>query len=304
MRNAATLVHRLLSDAPFLATCAEDDLSTVEQARALWGKPPRTKGTARWSTADLALLDEAADAIQRTTSLGHVILDEAQDLSAMQLRAVGRRCSTGSATVLGDVAQATTPWAPGSWEASMMHLGKPSFHLEELRQGFRVPASVIDFAALLLPTIAPGLAAPISVRSNPGCLERVALEPGGELAPNVLAAVREASREPGSVGVIALEATLDALAPTFTGAGLEFGRLGADHGDAADHQIQLVPAHVPKGLEFDRVVVIEPADIVGAEADVSTGLRRLYVVLTRAVTSLTIVHARDLPTQLSEGARP
>ena len=106
------------------------------------------------------LLDELADLLERTPSLGHVVLDEAQDLSPMQLRAVGRRCSTGSATVLGDIAQGTTPWATDSWASSLAHLGKPDGHIEVLDRGFRVPASVIDFAARLLPLMAPGLGAP------------------------------------------------------------------------------------------------------------------------------------------------
>lgn len=301
--DAAAVVHRLLSDADFLAGCAGDDLSAAEQELSLWAKPPRTKGSARWSVADLALLDEAADAIERTTSLGHVIIDEAQDLSAMQLRAAGRRCSTGSATVLGDVAQATTPWAPGLWETSMKHLGKPDFHLEELRQGFRVPASVIEYAARLLPTIAPGLAAPQSVRSNPGRLTHVPVATH-DMAEAASAAIRDAATEPGSVGVIAVDPTLDVIAATLSAMGLTFGRLGSDHGDSADHQIELVPANVAKGLEFDRVVVIEPADIVAAEPDEATGLRRLYVVLTRAVSALTIVHARALPDDLTAGAAP
>ena len=75
--------------------------------------------------ADAILIDETADLLQRTPSLGHVILDEAQDLSPMMLRAVGRRASTGSVTVLGDLAQATTPWATRSWSKSLTHLGHP-----------------------------------------------------------------------------------------------------------------------------------------------------------------------------------
>ncbi|MGX5693661.1 HelD family protein [Dermacoccus abyssi] len=302
--DAAGVVHRLLSDADFLSECAREDLDADEQALALWAKPPRAKGSARWSVADLGLLDEAADAIERTTSLGHVIVDEAQDLSAMQLRAVGRRCSTGSATVLGDIAQATTPWAPGSWDASMGHLGKPEFHLEELRQGFRVPAAVIEYAALLLPTIAAGLAAPESVRSNRGRLEHLKVDGAQALPAGTLDAIRAAASEPGSVGVIAVGSTIDALESALRDAGLAYGRLGSDHGDAQDHQIELVPSDVAKGLEFDRVVVVEPADIVAAEADELTGLRRLYVVLTRAVSALTIVHAKALPPQLSSSAAP
>ena len=76
---------------------------------------PDRVGAARWTLADVILIDEAADLLNRTPSLGHVILDEAQDLSPMMLRAVGRRASTGSVTVLGDLAQATTPWATRSW---------------------------------------------------------------------------------------------------------------------------------------------------------------------------------------------
>ena len=85
--------------------------------------------------ADAVLVDEAADLVDRTPSLGHVVLDEAQDLSPMQLRAVGRRCSTGSATVLGDLAQGTTPWATPSWDAALTHLGKPDALVEVLDRG-------------------------------------------------------------------------------------------------------------------------------------------------------------------------
>ena len=88
-------------------------------------KPARSVGAARWSLADVILIDEAADLLNRTPSLGHVIVDEAQDLSPMMLRAVGRRASTGSVTVLGDLAQATTPWATRSWTESLRHLGHP-----------------------------------------------------------------------------------------------------------------------------------------------------------------------------------
>ena len=118
----------------------------------------------------MALLDEVADLLDRTPSLGHVVLDEAQDLSPMQLRAVGRRASTGSLTVLGDIAQGTTPWATASWDDAMGHLGRPAHELVVLDRGFRVPGLVIEFAARLLPHMAPGLGAPTSVRDNPGRL--------------------------------------------------------------------------------------------------------------------------------------
>ncbi|WP_265443641.1 HelD family protein [Flexivirga meconopsidis] len=287
----------LWSSADRIAEAADGALSGNEQAILLWHKPARTKGSAKWSAADLALLDELGDLIERTPCLGHVVLDEAQDLSPMQLRAVGRRCSTGSVTVLGDIAQGTTPWATDSWQEAMTHLGQQDHHLEVLDRGFRVPASVIEFAARLLPSMAPGLGAPSSVRSNPGVLE-VRQVDSSALPTAVTESITAAMRSEGSIGVIAPNADVAKVSKALRFAGIEHGRLDADHGDDADHRVQLVPATVAKGLEFDQVLVLEPAAIAAAEPDERTGLRRLYVVLTRAVSALTVLHSEPLPDQL------
>jgi DNA helicase IV len=295
--DARQVLADLFSSAESLATHASGLLSDDEQALLVWSAPPRSKGAAKWSSADLVLLDELADLLERTPSLGHVVLDEAQDLSPMQLRAVGRRCSTGAATVLGDIAQGTTPWATDSWASSLAHLGKPDGHVEILDRGFRVPASVIDFAARLLPSMAPGLGAPVSVRENPGRLDLVRVAPE-DVAWEVAFVVDRLAAEPGSVGVIAPASLISRVSETLTGVGMGHGVLGADHGDV-EHQVDVVPATVAKGLEFDRVVVVEPATIAAEEPDERTGLRRLYVVLTRAVSELTIVHSADLPAELA-----
>ena len=201
-RPAAGAVRPALVGRDVLAEHAGGLLTPAEQELLLWPAPPRSKGAAKWSAADLVLLDELADLLERTPSLGHVVLDEAQDLSPMQLRAVGRRCSTGSATVLGDIAQGTTPWATDSWASSLAHLGKPDAPLEVLDRGFRVPASVIDFAARLLPSMAPGLGAPVSVRENPGRLDLVRV-PAAGVAGRWWRLSARVAEEPGSVGVIA-----------------------------------------------------------------------------------------------------
>jgi DNA helicase IV len=217
----------------------------------------------------------------------------------MQLRAVGRRCSTGAATVLGDIAQGTTPWATDSWESSLEHLGKPGSHVEILDRGFRVPASVIEFAAQLLPRVAPGLGAPVSVRDNPGRLEVLQVDTARVLEVTARTAAAEAA-QPGSVGVITPDALVQEVSAALQAVGVDHGVLGRDHGDI-DHQVDVVPASVAKGLEFDRVVVVEPAAIAAAEPDERTGLRRLYVVLTRAVSALTVVHSEPLPPDLVPG---
>ena len=295
--NAKAVLFSLLSDAAALESHAADVLSAQERSTLLWDNPPGSRGSARWSRADAALLDEIGDHLQRTPSLGHVILDEAQDLSPMQLRAVGRRCSTGSATILGDLAQGTTPWATDSWETSLGHLGKPTGLIEILVRGFRVPASVIDFAARLLPSMAPGLDPPVSVRDNPGRLEILRVD-AASLYERVATSVAEYASEPGSVGVIAPDAAVKLVSRALSVRGIDHGVLGADHGDV-DHQVDVIPATVAKGLEFDRVIVVEPSAIAAAEPDQRTGLRRLYVVMTRAVSELTVVHAAELPIELS-----
>ena len=290
------VLFSLWSSAAELSLHAEGVLTEEEQRILLWDRPPRGKGTARWTPADAVLLDELGDLCERTPSLGHVVLDEAQDLSPMQLRAVGRRCSTGSATVLGDIAQGTTPWATESWESSLAHLGKPGSHIEVLDRGFRVPAAVIDYAARLLPAMAPGLGVPVSVRDNPGRLDFVRVE-ATAMPARVAEVVAVLRAVPGSIGIIAPPSMLPGLAAALRAAGIDHGTLGADHGDV-EHQVDLVPAQVAKGLEFDQVVVVEPATIAADEPDERTGLRRLYVVLTRAVSGLTVVHSRALPSAL------
>ncbi len=175
--------------------------------------PPRTAGSAKWTAADAVLLDEVRDQLQRTPSRAHVVLDEAQDLSAMQLRAVGRRCSTGAATVLGDIAQGTTPWAARSWDDVLVHLGKPDGELEVLDRGFRVPAAVIDYAARLLPRIAPDLTVPRSVRTDPGLLEVLRVE---DPVAQAARTVRELADLEGSVGVVVASAVVEDVARELT----------------------------------------------------------------------------------------
>lgn len=290
--DPAKLVLRLLADPDFLAVHAEGVLDEEEQKKILWQKPARSVKSAKWSAADAVLIDEATDLVQRTHSLGHVVLDEAQDLSPMQYRAVGRRCTTGSATVLGDLAQGTTPWATRSWDEALRHLGKAEAVVEELTAGFRVPTDVITYASLLLPHIAPGLTPVASVRENPGFFE---VRPSAADS-EVVDACAELLRNEGSIGLIAADARVPVLAESLTAAGMTY--LGPGEETTAETRLTLVPASLAKGLEYDYVVLDEPGAVVDGEPDERTGLRRLYVALTRAVSGLIVTHAAPLPAQL------
>jgi superfamily I DNA/RNA helicase len=217
-----------------------------------------------------------------------VVVDEAQDLSPMECRALGRRCSTGAATVLGDLAQGTTPWAAPSWESLLSNLGKPDTQVRELSVGYRVPRQILDYASTLLAVIAPELRPASSLRADPGALDLVPVA-AAALGPALVQACLQACARPGSVAVIAADPQIPALARVLDDAGTEHGPPGSDS------RLTLVPVTLAKGLEYDHVIVVEPALIASAEA---RGLQRLYVALTRAVSRLTVLYAESLPAPL------
>jgi hypothetical protein len=291
-REAAGVLFDLWTDPARLARGAHGILDDAEQA--LLHRPDRSIRTAAWTAADAVLVDEVAGLLERTAGYGHVVLDEAQDLSPMQCRAVARRLAAGSLTVLGDLAQATSPWAPSDWQETLAGLGRPATVVRPLTRGYRVPGEVLDFANRLLPLIAPDLPAATAIRSEPGSLRvRDVRAMAGPLAD----VVGELAASPGSIGVVCADDVVAEVASLLTGAGTPAVAL-TDDGDEVP-RIAVVPASLAKGLEFDAVVVVDPAAIVAAEP---RGLHRLYVVLTRAVSSLVVLHRGDLPEALSAEA--
>ena len=270
-------------------------LTEEEQAALRWAKAPKTPKSARFSAADLVLLDEAAGLLEREPSFGHVVVDEAQDLSPMQARAIARRSEHGSITLLGDLAQGTAPWAAADWRDTLGHLGKPGAAVVPLTVGFRVPAVVVALANRLLPALGVGVPEAVSLRRD-GDLAIVPVAEPDELDAAALVEVTAALEHEGSVAVIAADAAVDRLRAHLAAAGLEAAT--PDDVDS-EARVTVVPATIVKGLEYDHVIVVEPADIVAAEP---RGLNRLYVVLTRAVSRLSVVHAKPLPASIAEPA--
>ncbi|WP_306214159.1 HelD family protein [Actinoplanes sp. RD1] len=285
------LVVTLLTDAETLARAADGILTAEEQATLLWAKAPKTPKSARFSAADLLLLDEAAGLLEREGSFGHVVVDEAQDLSPMQARVIARRSEHGSITLLGDLAQGTAPWAAARWQDTLGHLGKPGAAVVPLTVGFRVPAAVVALANRLLPALAVDVPEAVSLRRD-GDLAVIAVPDPAELDAATLVEVTAALEHEGSVAVIAADVAVDRLRGHLAAAGIDTAT--ADDPDS-EARVTVVPATLVKGLEYDHVVVTEPAEIVAAEP---RGLHRLYVVLTRAVSRLSVVHAQPLPEPL------
>ncbi len=292
------VVMRLLSDPAALARAADGILSPEEQRALAWARVPRGPASAPWTAADAVLVDEAADVVERAGGLSHVVVDEAQDLSPMECRAIGRRCGTGSVTVLGDLAQGTAPAAAADWAHVLAHLGKAGGLVRTLDTGYRVPRQILEYAGRLLPSIAPGLLSARSLRQDPGSLVVSRVAPG-LLAGELARVCARALAVPGSVAVIGADAEVAALSSQLSRAGLAHAVL--DTGATLEHRLVIVPATLAKGLEFDHVIAVEPDRIVAAEP---RGLQRLYVTLTRAVSRLTVLHTGPLPRELADGARP
>ncbi|HEX8306692.1 MAG TPA: AAA family ATPase [Jatrophihabitans sp.] len=279
---------RLYTDADFARRCAGARLSE-EELQLLRRTPPARPVPARqagFSAADLVLLDELAGLISGVEGFVHVVVDEAQDLSPMQCRAVARRCPLGSLTVLGDQAQTTAPWAAGSWQAALTHLGQPAARIRPLTIGYRVPGEVLQVANRLLPHIASDVPPASSIRSG-----EQALSYGTDL----LDAVGRCLAAEGSIAVIVPDVRAADVLAELAAAGIAAAGLDREPAE----RVTVVPATAAKGLEFDSVVLFEPAEIVAAELDRLAGLRRLYVCWTRAVSRLAVVHTEPLPAELA-----
>ncbi|MER7656807.1 HelD family protein [Streptomyces albidoflavus] len=281
------VLAELLGDPALLAEAAQGVLSEAEQAVLIRPGTPRRARGVRWSGADLVLLDEVAGLIERPAGYRHIVVDEAQDLSPMQCRAVARRAAHGSLTVLGDLAQGTAPWAAADWPGLLAHLGREEAVVTRLTEGFRLPAAVAELANRLLPELGVDLEPVRSPRTG----GEVRVERVADPAASVLAAVTAALRRPGSVGVIAAGPAAARLREALTAAGHTLARPGGTQG-----RITVLAASAAKGLEYDHVIAVEPAEIVRAEP---RGLHRLYVVLTRAVSRLHVLHAEPLPEALA-----
>ncbi|WP_121703742.1 AAA family ATPase [Streptomyces sp. E5N298] len=279
----------LLGDPDELARAADGVLDDDEQQALLWtGRAPRSWKSARWSAADLVLLDEVAGLLEHPEGYGHIVVDEAQDLSPMECRAIARRSAFGSLTVLGDLAQGTTPWAARSWRTVLAHLGRPDAVVVPLTNGFRVPEKVVGLTNRLLDRLGVDVPPARSLRGD-GELTLRACAPGA-VPETVVDAVRHALTREGSVGVVAADPDVAVLRAALDAAGV-----AAAGPEARAARVAVVPASVVKGLEYDHVVAVEPAAIAAAEGPGGRGLNRLYVVLTRAVSRLDVVHARPLP---------
>jgi DNA helicase IV len=303
----AQLLHDLFGSKALLKLAARGVLDEAE-ALALFRPRSESVDDVRWTPADVALLDDARDVLgpkvgkngkvdelDEIRTYGHIVIDEVQDLTPMQLKMATRRSLNGAMTIVGDLAQATGPLAPSDWDDVLAHLpDRRPARVIGLSVGYRIPGQIMELANKVMAVATPTLRMPQSVRVGDSYPSMVRAEPGEALGATVAREVQSMvhALPNGSLGVIAPDSMIDELSEHLTAAGIEHGtatRTGLDEG------VTLVPVSVVKGLELDGVVVAEPARIVDGSEH---GMRALYVALTRSTQRLTVVHADELPEPL------
>jgi DNA helicase IV len=294
--TAPELVRQLLSSEERLERAAGDVLGEIDR-RLLYRKPVERIEQVPWTVSDLPLVDEVEHLLSgRTSGYGHVILDEAQDLTPMQLRAIARRVRDGSITVLGDLAQATGVWRYTSWEEIAEHLGvADTVSIEELTLAYRVPRAIMDVALPVLRFTAPSIEPPVAYRPSGERPEWHEVERRERVEQAIALAVSRGDRG-GSTALIAPGSLIPEIRAELAERGLVFG--DAESGEL-ETALELLDPVAAKGLEFDHVILVEPAAMI-REAGEGQGHRELYVALTRATRSLACVHAEPLPWPLGE----
>jgi hypothetical protein len=316
------LLVRARSDDVGAVAWTEADLALIDEADAILGPPdaarPRARRRARrdssyelarrtveelgvsgFTTADDVLARYGTDAPAgadddgEPRTFGHLLVDEAQDLTAMQWRMLARRCPTGSMTLVGDFGQASRAGALPNWDAVLSSIAGVNTRTAPrqvmLTVNYRTPAEIVEVANRLLPAAAPGVEPARPVRST-GERPEVRSVGRSDLIATAVDAARTASTRGGTVAVIAAPELHDALTRELA----EQGAV-ADAVEAIDAPIAVLTGPDAKGLEFDHVVVVEPSRLVAPDR---AGLRLLYVVLTRATRRLVVVHSDPLPEAL------
>ncbi len=304
--SPAELIHDLFGSKALLRLAAGDSFTEAE-----WMSLHRPRSAdvseVRWTEADAALLDEAremlgarpgrngkVDESEEIRTYGHIVIDEVQDLTPMQLRMAARRSLNGSMTIVGDLAQATGALAPGDWDDVLEHLpDRKGSRIVGLSIGYRIPGEIMNLATKVMMAATPDLRAPTSVRAGghpPTFVSTTEAALGEEIVAAVADLVADVGE--GNVAVIVPDAMTEAVAASLSAAGVEHSRATRT---GLEGSVSIVPVSVVKGLELDGAVVVEPASIVEGEIQ---GLRALYVALTRSTQRLTVVHARPLPAPL------
>lgn len=299
--SPAMLIHDLYGSKALIESAGTSLTPAERDALYRPWDPDHAAARVLWTVDDVPVLDEAFESlgprpkkhdIDEIRTYGHIVVDEAQDLSPMQLRMLTRRSLNGSMTVVGDIAQSTGAWAHDHWDEILEHLpDRREPRHRELSVGYRIPGPTMDLAAKVLKVAAPQLDPPTAVRSDGDEPEIVEVSaPASLIEVAIQRSVSELSAlDHGNVAVVCATSMYDDVVAGFEAAGVVIGRARRDGFTAA---ITVVPVNLVKGLEVDATVVLEPGLMLREEQQ---GARSLYVAVTRSTKRLIMLHTEPLP---------
>jgi DNA helicase IV len=269
----------------------------IKELMLLERKPSPQISKEVWTLADVALLDFLENQLQGTDpsdQFDYIIVDEAQDMTPMQLESIRRRSGSGDILLMGDLAQATGPWVHSSWNAIADCLNKPIERMDELEFGYRVPKQVFEYASKVLSHINPQLKSPRLVRDVAESPIVKISDDYDELINQLIEDLEELTDSSTHTGLIIGDKQVESIIDTLTNAGIAFSLL---EDNSPIEGLNIVPVSRQKGLEFDDVILVEPQEIIDIP---EIGLRQLYVAVTRSLRGLTIYATKELPIQLLE----
>jgi DNA helicase IV len=319
-RRERALLHRdrgapwTVADVPLLDEVAElvGDVATTDRAAEAAARAQRAEDLANARAAlrnlDTAIrpsaeqiVDRFADTgpvltvaeraeADRSWAYGHLVVDEAQELSPMMWRLLMRRVPSRSLTLVGDVAQVGSAAGASSWSEVLDPYVAGRWRMEELSVNYRTPAEVMRVAADTLAAAGVSAPTPESVREGEHSPASRRVEPGDAAAVVVAVSAELELLGAGRMAVVTASGADGRLRESLA-AELPAGAVGAGR-TTLDSPVSVLDVAAVKGLEFDAVVVVEPAEILAASA---RGANDLYVALTRPTQRLLVLHSADLP---------
>jgi DNA helicase IV len=295
--NPASFLRDFYSSQGRVITAAKELDFQVKELMLLDRKPSPQISKESWTLSDVALLDFLENRIQGTDpseQFDYIIVDEAQDMTPMQLESIRRRSGSGDILLMGDLAQATGPWVHTSWNSIADCVNKPIERLDELEFGYRVPKQVFEYALRVLSHINPQLKSPRLVRDVKETPIVKNFDDREELFSNLVKDLKKLGNISAHTGLIVGDAQAETLIEELKDSGIAFTIL---ENNSPTEGLNIVPVSRQKGLEFDDVILVEPQDIINIE---EIGLRQLYVAVTRSLRGLSIYSTGELPTQLLE----
>ena len=295
--SPASFLREFYSSQGRVITAARELEFQIKELILLERKPSTQIAKEVWSVADVALLDFLENQLQGTDpsdQFDYIIVDEAQDMTPMQLESIRRRSGSGDVLLMGDLAQATGPWVHSSWNAIADCVNKPIERMDELEFGYRVPKQVFEYASKVLSHINPLLKPPRLVRDVKETPIIKSFDDYTELFSCLVKDLKKLGSISSHTGLIVGDDQAEKLIEELKESGIIFTVL---ENNSPAEGLNLVPVSRQKGLEFDDVILVEPQNIIDIE---EIGLRQLYVAVTRSLRGLSIYSTGELPIQLLE----